>query len=186
MNSTIRERGTTVFQAVQANPRQGIQAMAAATGIPISSVHRHQQAIQRRAQHPESTWWGTEAWLKRLVVGSLFFSGLNHGIGVGEVSQFLKALGLDQHVGCSSSALARLQHQLKATIEAYGEARAAQCQPETGQGICVGGDEVFLGLPVLVLAELASGYLFTGGHRSYETWKAQIQSWWSQAGWKCH
>jgi hypothetical protein len=53
----------------------------------------------------------------------------------------------------------------------------------------VGGDEVFFGLPVLVLAELASGYLFTEvqcENRRYETWKAQIQSWWSQAGWECH
>jgi hypothetical protein len=106
--------------------------MAVATGISKSSVYRHQQAIQRRAQHPASAWWETEAgsaWLKRLVVGSLFFFGLKHGIGVGEVSQFLKALGLDRHVGCSPSALARLQHQLKVTLEAYGAAQTEHCQP---------------------------------------------------------
>jgi hypothetical protein len=192
MSLTIRERGTTVFQSIQGNPNPAIQAIASATGIPKSSVHRHQQAIQRRAQYPESEWWETEAgsaWLKRLVVGSLFFFGIKHGIGVGEVSQFLKALRLDLHVGCSPSALAGLKHQLKDTIEAYGTAQAEHCQPKAGQGICVGGDEVFFGLPVLVLAELASGYLFTEVQcedRRYETWKEQIQSWWSQAGWECH
>jgi hypothetical protein len=108
---------------------------------------------------------------------------------VGEISQFLKGLRLDLHVGCSPSALARVQQQLKTTIEAYGAAQGEHCRPKAGQGICVGGDEVFFGLPVLVLAELASGYLFTEVQcedRSYETWTAQIQSWWSQAGWECH
>ena len=63
------------------------------------------------------------------------------------------------------------------------------CQPQEGQGICVGGDEVFFGLPVLVLVELASGYVLTEVQcedRSYETWQGQIQQWWSQGEWQCH
>ena len=53
----------------------------------------------------------------------------------------------------------------------------------------MGSDEVFFGLPVLVLAELASGYLLTEARcedRSYETWTREIQHGWSQAGWQCH
>ena len=192
MSLTIRQRGVKVFQAIQADASQGVQAVASVIGISKSSVHRHQQAIERRNQHPESSWWETEAgsaWLKRLVVGSIFFFGIKHGIGVGELSQFLKALRLERHVGCSASALARLKQQLNDAIEAYGAAQAEHCQPKAGQGICVGGDEVFFGLPVLVLAELASGYLFTEVQcedRSYETWVAQIQAWWHQRGWQCH
>jgi hypothetical protein len=176
MSQTIRERGQKVFQAVKEKPAQGIQAIASATGISKSSVHRHQQAIERRNQHPESEWWETEAgsaWLKLLVVGSLFFFGIKHGIGVAEVSQFLKALRLGLHVGCSPSALANLKQQLKEAIETYAAAQADHCHPREGQGICVGGDEVFFGLPVLVLAELASGYLLTEVQcedRSYATW----------------
>jgi hypothetical protein len=192
MSSTIRQRGIKVFEAIQAKPAPGVAAIATATGIPKSSVHRHQQAIERRHQHPESGWWETEAgsaWLKLLVVGSIFFFGIKHGIGVGELSQFFKALRLDRQVGCSASALAQLKQQLKDTIEAYAAAQAEHCQPQAGQGIGVGGDEVFFGLPVLVLAELASGYVLTEVQcedRSYETWKAQIQDWWSQTGWECH
>ncbi len=192
MSQTIRQRGKKVFQAVKEKSAKGIQAIASATGIPKSSVHRHQQAIVRRNQYPESEWWETEAgsaWLKLLVFGSIFFFGIKHGIGVGELSQFLKALRLELHVGCSPSALAYLKQQMKTAIEAYEVAQAKHCQPHEGQGICVGGDEVFFGLPVLVLAELGSGYLLTevqGEDRSYETWKAQIQQWWSQAGWQCH
>jgi len=84
--------------------------------------------------------------------------------------------------------LDKLKQQMKETIAANDVAQAEHCQPQEGQGICVGADEVFFGLPVLVLAELASGYVLTEVQcedRSYETWKEQIQHWWSQAGWQC-
>ena len=90
MSQTIRERGEKVFQALKEKSVQGIQAIAAATGIPKSSVHRHQQSIVRRNQHPESEWWETEAggaWLKLLVCGSIFFFGVKHGVGVGELCE---------------------------------------------------------------------------------------------------
>jgi len=191
MSQTIRERGQKVFQAGQEKSWQGIETIASATGISKSSVQRHQQAIKRRNQSPESAWWETEAgsaWLKLLVVGSLFFFGIKHGIGVEELSQFLRALRLGLHVGCSPSALDKLKQQIKDTIAAYEVAQAEHCRPQEGQGICVGADEVFFGLPVLVLAELASGYVLTEVQcedRSYETWREQIQHWWSQAGWQC-
>lgn len=61
MSQTIRQRGKKVFQAVKEKSAKGIQAIASATGIPKSSVHRHQQAIVRRNHYPESEWWETEA-----------------------------------------------------------------------------------------------------------------------------
>jgi hypothetical protein len=155
-------------------------------------VHRHQQAIERRNQYPESEFWESEAgsaWLKLLVLGCIFFFGIKHSIGVGELSQFLKALRLGLHVGCSPSALAQLKERMKETITAYEAAQAEHCQPHEGQGIGVGSDEVFFGLPVLVLMELGSGYIFTevqSEDRTYETWKEQIQSWWGQSSWQCH
>ena len=192
MHSTIRQRSQIVFQAIQEKSVQGIQAIASATGIPASSTHRHQQAIVRRNQHPESAWWETEAgsaWLKLLVCGIIFFFGIKHGIGMGELSQFLKAMRLGLHVGCSPSALDRLKQQMNTAIEAYEAAQAKHCRPQKGKEICVGGDEVFFGLPVLVLIELASGYVLTEAQcedRTYDTWEKEIQGWWEQAGWRCH
>ena len=192
MSHTIRERGQKVFQAVQEKSCQGITAIASATGMSPSSVHRHQHALQRRSQYPESAFWESEAgntWLRRLVYGSLFFFGIKHGIGVGELSQFLKALRLGLHVGCSPSALATLKTQMKEAISDDEVAQAEHCQPQTGQGIAVGSDEVFLGLPVLVLMELGSGYIFTEVQcedRTYATWKDQLQSGWQASGWQCH
>lgn len=192
MSHIIRERGKKVFKAVKEKSCQGLEAIARATGMSKSSVHRHQQAIKRRTQYPESEFWESEAgsaWLKLLVFGSIFFFGIKHGIGVGELSAFLKALRLGLHVGCSPSTLEKLKDQMKATILAYEVSQAEHCQPHEGKGIGVGSDEVFFGLPVLVLMELGSGYIFTevqSEDRTYETWKAQIQQWWSQSGWHCH
>ena len=95
MSHTIRERGQKVFQAVKGKTCQGITAIASATGMSQSSVHRHQQAVKRRSRYPESEFWESEAgsaWLRLLVFGSIFFFGIKHSIGVGELSQFLKAL----------------------------------------------------------------------------------------------
>jgi len=138
MSHTIRKRGKQVFQAIKEKSCQGIAAIAWATGMTKSSVHRHQQAIERRNQYPESAFWESEAgsaWLKLLVLGSIFFFGIKHGVGVGELSQFLKALRLDLHVGCSLSALAQLKQRMKETITDYEAAQAEHCQPQEGQGI---------------------------------------------------
>ena len=191
MHLTIRERSQNVFKAAQEQGIKGIEKIAAATGLSKSSVHRHQQGIKRRNQYPESAFWDSaagSAWLKRLVCGCMFFFGIKHSIGVGELSSFLQALHLELHVGCSPSALASLKTEMKQTIAAYGETQAEFCQPQAGQGICVGGDEVFFGLPVLVMVELASGYILTetlAEDRSYDTWKEAIASWWNQGGWHC-
>ena len=192
MSHTIRERGKKVFKACKEKSCQRLEAIVRATGMSKSSVHRHQQGLKRRNQYPESEFWESEAgsgWQRLLVLGSIFFFGLKHGTGVGELSAFLKALRLGLHVGCSPSTLEKLKDQMKATIAAYEVAQAEHCQPHEGKGIGGGSDELFFGLPVLVRMGLGSGYLFTeiqSEDRTYETWKAQIQQWWSQSGWHCH
>ena len=44
-------------------------------------------------------------------------------------------------------------------------------------GICVGADETFYGLPILVAIELGSGFIFSEApceNRTYETWWEQV------------
>ncbi len=70
MKLTIRERGQRVAQYLWSKGKQTIRGIARATGLSTSSVYRHQQGIERRAQHPESYFWETAAgsgWLKVLV-----------------------------------------------------------------------------------------------------------------------
>ena len=72
MSLTIRQRCQAVAQCLHDHKGiQGIARIAALTGLSKSSVHRHQQAIARRNQYPESLWWETQPgsfWLKLLVL----------------------------------------------------------------------------------------------------------------------
>jgi len=56
---------------------------------------------------------------------------------------------------------AAIELQVKAQIIAYGQAQSEACQGEQPIGICVGADETFYGLPILVAIELASGFIFS-------------------------
>jgi len=87
---------------------------------------------------------------------------------------------LERHVGCSATALRSKKQKMREAILAYRRAQEEHCQPSSGQGIGVGGDETFFDLPILVLMELSSGYIFTEvscSNRTYSTWVEQIQSW---------
>lgn len=192
MTLTIRERSQKVADCIKTNAKQGLESIAAAIGLSKSSVHRHQQAIARRNQYPESGLWETAAgstWLLRLVVGVIYHFGIKQGVGAESLSVFFKAVHLDTHVGSSASALRQLKHRLQQAIVAYEAAQAEHCQPSDKSGICLGGDETFFGLPILVLIELASGFIFTEvecENRCYDTWRNQIETWWNQAQWQCH
>lgn len=61
MSSNIRQHMIAVFQIIQAVARQEFKEIALVIGISKISVHCHQQAIERRNQNPESTWWKAEA-----------------------------------------------------------------------------------------------------------------------------
>lgn len=192
MKLTIRERGQKVAEQLKHKTQATIASIARATGLTKSSVQRHQQAIRRRNQQSELLWLETEAgyaWLKMLVLGVVYYFGIQRGVGCEQLSSFFRAIRLEAHVGVSSSALRTLKTQMEATILAYEQAQAEHCQASAGIDICVGGDETFFGLPILVMVELASGYIFTEAKsedRRYQTWHEQIGSWWQQSGWQCH
>jgi len=121
MSLTIRERGQKVFKCLQKEAVKSIRAISEATGLSKSSVWRHQQAIARRAQHPESSWWETEeggAWLKRLVLAVVYYFGIKQGIGAESLSEFFQAIRLSRHVGCSATALRSLEQKVKEAIVA--------------------------------------------------------------------
>jgi hypothetical protein len=153
MSLSIRQRCQKVAECIQINGLQRLQVIANATGLTISSVYRHQKAIARRQQHPESLWWETPVgsqWLKVLVLGVVYYFGIKHGIGAESLSEFFEAVHLNHHVGTSASSLRKLKQKMRDAIEAYETAQSNHCQPHEGQGICVGGDETFFDLPILV------------------------------------
>lgn len=191
MNLNIKERCQKVFRCFSEKARQSIRAIASATGIPKSSVHRHLRRIQGRQQYAESYFWETEEgaqWLRLLVFGVIYWFGIKGGIGSDSLSSFFHQLRLEQQIGCSASALRELEVQFKEAILAYEQAQSESCHAEQRIGICVGGDETFYGLPILVAIELASGFIFSEAeceNRSYEAWWEQIRGWFTPEQWDC-
>ena len=164
MKLNIRERCQKVWHCLSQKTQQSVRAIAAATGIPKSSVHRHLKTIDRRQQYPESYLWETAEgaqWLRLLVFGVIYCFGIKGGIGSESLSAFFHLLHLEHRVGCSASALRELEVQVKEGILAYGQAQSEAGQGAPPIGICVGADETFYGLPILVAVELASGFIVT-------------------------
>ena len=192
MTLSIRERSQKVAACIKENVGQTLRGIAARTDISKSSVHRHRQAIARRNQHPESSLWESALgaqWLARLVFGLVYYFGIKQGVGAESLSDFIRAVHLDTHVASSASALRQLKQRVNQAVVDYKEAQAAQCEPTADHGICVGADETFFGLPVLVLLELSSGYIFIETeceNRIYATWMEQVNRWWQDSPWQCH
>src|ERR687897_1703976 len=170
-------KSVVIFNAIRDHGTQSIRSLAERTGLSKSSVHRHLQAIHRRARYPESALWETEAgrtWLIRLVVATLFVFGLKRGVGAETLSEFFSRLHLEAHVGCSPNALRRVMHTLErilldttAVWEQEGIAHG-EIRPVIGAV-----DETFLQRMMLVFMDLATGYLLmeeVATDRSFDTW----------------
>jgi IclR helix-turn-helix domain len=170
-------KSVVIFNSIREHGKQSIRSLAARTGLSKSSVHRHLQAIERRDRYPESSFWETPAgrtWLIRLVVATLFVFGLKRGVGAETLSEFFGRLRLEEHVGCSPSALRTVMH----TLERFLLESAAAWENE---GIAHGEirpvigavDETFLQRMMRVFMDLATGYLLmeeAAADRSFDTW----------------
>ncbi|MEE8290285.1 MAG: hypothetical protein V3R80_02290, partial [Candidatus Tectomicrobia bacterium] len=89
---------------------------------------------------PESWFWETDdgrAWLKRLVVATLYLFGLKRGVGAETISDFFTRLHLHRHVGSSPSAIRQAeiealdalaqQHQLPSKPDLSNTAPSRDC-----------------------------------------------------------
>lgn len=172
---SLRVKCTRIFSFFQKNNKATLRGAAAAIGTSKSSVHRHQKAIERRNQHPESLSWETEAgqnWLIILLCATLYIFGIRCGIGMETICEFFKCLRLQNHLGVSPSSLQRLVAKMEKIIWKYKEAHEKH-KKRIVQAV-VGADETFFDKMILVLIELSSGYILfeePAKDRAYETWK---------------
>jgi Family of unknown function (DUF6399) len=191
MMINIRERCQKVSQCWKETVHLSRRAIAKALGMSKSSVQRHLTSQFKRQQYPESYFWETaegQTWLRLLVFGVIYCFGIKGGIGAGSLSTFFHMLHLDKHIGCSPSALRTMKTQVKAKIIDYEQEQSKDCHRATPISICVGSDETFFGLPILVAMELSSGFIFSEvecENRTYETWWNQISSWFNPELWDC-
>ncbi len=172
-----------IFNLLCDNGTQSVRDIAQKTGYSESSVHRLEQAMERRNCHPESWLWETEAgrsWFIRLVVATLYTFGLKRGVGAETISEFFSRLRLGTHVGCSPSALRGVMQRLEDVIVEIGQSwqeegiRDGEVRPVIGAV-----DETFLSRMMLVFMDLVSGYLLfeeVAEDRTYSTWQALVKA----------
>jgi len=170
-----------IFNCLCDHGKQSVRRIAQKTGFSKSSVHRLQQAMERRGCHPESWLWETEdvrRWLTRLVVATLYTFGFKRGVGVETLSEFFVRLRLETQVGCSPSALRGVMEALAVTIE-----ETAQVWEQDGvaagevREIIGAVDETFLAQMMLVFQDVPTGYIVqeeVADDRTYATWKALV------------
>ena len=191
MKLNIRERGEKIFQAISDKGKQTIRAIAQALGLSKSSVHRHQQAIGRRNQYPESGMWESAVggdWLKRLVVAAIFVFCFKRGVGCESLHEFFCLLRLEQSIGVSAASLRKIRAQMEEQILAYQREQQSQLvDPHNQLEICAGVDETFFEQVVLVMLDLSSGFILVeelSQDYRYETWQNHVQHLLSRLGLK--
>ncbi len=172
-----------IFNLLCSNGKQSVRDIARKTGFSKSSVHRLEQAMERRNCHPESWFWETEegrSWIIRLVVATLYTFGLKRGVGAESISEFFSRLRLGTHVGCSPSALRGVMQRLEEVIleicQRWQEEgiRGGEVRPVIGAV-----DETFFERMMLVFMDLVSGYLLfeeVAEDRTYATWLALVEA----------
>jgi len=67
------DKSLRMFKCLCDHSAQSVRRLAHKTGLSKSSVHRLQQAMERRGGYPEAWLWETEVgrqWLTRLVVAT--------------------------------------------------------------------------------------------------------------------
>jgi len=175
------DKSLRIFKCLCAHAQQSVRQLAQQTGLSKSSVHRLQQAMDRRNVHPESWFWETEegrSWLTRLVVATLYIFGLKRGVGVDTMSEFFTRLRLETQAGCSPSALRGVMHVLEEAV-----VKTAQTWEQDGvahgevREVIGGADETFLQRMMLVFQDLRTGYVLfedVADDRTYTTWKAGV------------
>jgi DNA-binding MarR family transcriptional regulator len=177
------DKSLRIFKCLCENATQSVRQLAQQTGLSKSSVHRLQQAMERRNSHPESWIWETadgRQWLRRLVVATLYIFGLKRGVGMETMSEFFAPLHLEAQAGCSPSALRGVMHALEAALlETAGAWEKEACAGVEGREIIGAVDETFLEQMMLVLMDLRTGYLLleeVAEDRTYATWKAGVEA----------
>jgi hypothetical protein len=177
------DKSLRIFKSLCDNATQSVRQLAQQAGLSKSSVHRLQQAMERRNSHPESWLWETEEgrqWLRRLVVATLTIFGLKRGVGMDTMSEFFARLHLEAQAGCSPSALRSVMQTLEtALLETAETWEKDACMGDEGREIIGAVDETFLERMLLVCLDLSTGYLIletVAEDRTFATWQALLEA----------
>jgi len=174
-------KSVQIFKCFCENGKQSIRDVAHQTGFSKSSVHRLQQAMERRDLSPESWFWETEegrTWLMRLVVATIYTFGFKRGVGAETMSEYFVRLHLQEQIGCSPNALRSVMKKLETLIVETAKTWESEASANGEVRDIIGAvDETFLEYMMLVFMDLHRGYILleeVAADRTYTTWKALV------------
>ena len=114
--------------------------------------------------------------MRLLLFAVLYKFGLQHAAGADALSDFLKLIRIDTHVGVSPSALRTQLSKMEALMLTF-QYSCEQSAPAQTRKAVLAADETFFGeVMILVLMDLSSGYLLLESiqdDRRFDTWLAQ-------------
>ena len=159
------------------NPEGSQRAGSEALNIPKSTFQYHDKKLGEVSDDPALEFWQTasgQAFIKRLIVDSIYTFGIKGGMGAGRIEEFLERLQLGFYAGISESSLYRMIKEIEASILWYKELEEQglnEAAREQGQELKVvlGVDETWLDEMLLVCQDLTSGYLFLKSQAQKET-----------------
>ena len=179
----VHNRDRKVCANITKYRQPALRKIAAATGLSKTSVARSIETVTKRNQYPESHFWETAAgqeWLRRMVIAMLYEFGVKGNQGAERMSEFLKRLRVDSHVGVSPTALRTMKRVLETELAKFQREQEVGQKGTAVRQIVAAGDETWLGEKLLlVLMDLGSGYLVMeeeAADRSYETWQSKGQA----------
>lgn len=152
----------------QREPDQSYRSAAKELGISKSTIYDHDKRTSQRQKHPESVFWNTlegQAFLKRLIVATIYTFGIKGGVGSGRIEEFMNQIRITTHAGVSESSIYRMMKEVELEIIRYKELEEQHLQEELKQQkeyleVVLGADETWLDQMLLVCQELSSGYFF--------------------------
>jgi len=183
ITTSVRNRDSKVFANIAEFGKQSLREIARITGLSKDSVARSIKTISKRNKHPESHLWEMEEgqeWLRRMVIAMLYEFGMKGNQGAERMSEFLKRIRVDNHVGISPTALRTMMRVIEDELPKFQREQEEAQRGEGVRQIVAAGDETWLGdQMLLVLMDLGSGYLVMeeeAEDRSYETWESKSQA----------
>ena len=159
----MKERCRKIYEVICGAKKLSIRQIGRITKIPKSGTHRHKMRIEKRNIYPESHLWETEEGqniMHRLVIAVILVFGVMCGAGAGKIRFFFKLIRIFTHVGISESSIRNIADEIEKELIEFQKRHEGAINPEKPLEVIVGADETFSDEIILVLMELASGFIF--------------------------
>lgn len=159
------------------HPEKSIRSIGEELGVSKDMVYRQQKRTSKRSINPMSSIWNSaegQAFLKRLIVSTIYTFGIKGGVGAGRIEEFMNQIQISTHAGVSESSIYRMMKEVEASILYYQSLREKEFTSQASEQlehleVTLGLDETWLNDMLLVCQELSSGYLFLKSQAKKET-----------------